>query len=80
MERPQDGLAVVTASQRFGSTLVLKPWNAKPAIGISHTRMCVRSRMCAGGTVEQYGLVSPLILVNASFKTVPEGILCTLHI
>lgn len=36
--------------------------------------------MCAGGTVEQYGLVSPLILVNASFKTVPEGILCTLHI
>lgn len=36
--------------------------------------------MCAGGAVEQYGLVSPLILVNASFRTVPEGILCTLHI
>lgn len=36
--------------------------------------------MCAGGTAEQYGLVSPLILVNASFTTVPEGILCTLHI
>lgn len=74
------GLVVVMASQHFGRTLVLKPWNAKTAIGISQTHMCIRSIMCAGGTVEQYGLVSPLALVNASFKIVPEGILCTLHI
>lgn len=71
---------MVMASQHFRSTLVLKPWNAKTVIGISHTHLRIRSIMCAGGTVEQYGLVSPLILVNASFKTVPEGILCTLHI
>lgn len=47
-ERPQDGLAMVMASQHFGSTVVLKPWNAKTVIGISHTHMCIRSIMCAG--------------------------------
>lgn len=47
--------------------------------GISHAHMGPASRMCAGGAVEQYGLVSPLILVNASLETLPGGILCTRH-
>lgn len=71
-------------SWHFGRTPVLKPANTNHVCvhnwHFTYTYVPSAHRMRAGGTAGQYGLVSPLILVNASFKTVPEGILRTRHI